>query len=360
MRTIPLAAAALLAAACASTNPPREYPRPTETNRPAATTTREARSGAASEDAASAAETARSSNGANGANGAGAAKPNATNRPPSVVEASADVVSSPVVARVAGEEIPVGELLAFWLHNRSIEVREMLEHLVSAELITLEARRLGVEVDPELVDLGLVRTRQEIEEQIRREDPTSNFNEFVEVRLGLDSERYESQLRREVERKLLGERVVRAFVMGQPHTELNVIVVRSKAEADAAMERIQAGEEFAVVARDVSLDPSAERGGRIPPVLRNGSVISELAFRTPVGKIGGPIEENQAWLIAQIVGRPEPVVGDWALIGEQVEESLREFPLEDPEYWQWKSEMRRSYQVDLTPFFELVGEPALR
>ncbi len=342
MRPILFAAAALLAAACASTNPSRDYQRPTETSTPAEAST----GAAASERRANADEPARRT-------------AEDRERASTPVEAAVDVVPAPVAARVAGEDVLVGELLAFWLHNRSVEVREMLEHLVSAKLILLESRRLGVEVDDDLIDLGLTRTRQEMEKQIRREDPSMSFREFVEVRLGLDAERYESQMRWEVERKLLGERVVRAFVLGQPRTELNVIVVRSKEDADAAMARLDAGEEFSALARELSLDPSARLGGRIPPVLRNGSSISELAFGTQVGRVGGPLEQDGSWLIAEVVARPEPLAGGWPEIREAVEDSLREHPLDDPEYWQWKSEMVRRYKVDLTPFFELVDEPAL-
>jgi hypothetical protein len=278
---------------------------------------------------------------------------------PGVIDGSADVIGSDVViARVAGEEIFAGELLAFWMHNRSDEVREMLEHLVSAKLIGLEARRLGIELSDDEVDLALLQSIQEIESEIRKQDPATSFREFVEVRLGLDSERYKSQLRWEVERKMLGERVVRSFMIGQERTELKVIVLRSKAEIEAAQARVEAGEGFEVVARELSVDPSSGFGGHIPPVLRNGTPLSALAFATPVGSIGGPLDMEGRWLILRVEARLDPVVGDWAAVGESVLASLRDQPLADAEYWQWKTEMRERYNRDLAPFFELVSEPS--
>ncbi|MCA8981471.1 MAG: peptidyl-prolyl cis-trans isomerase [Planctomycetes bacterium] len=339
-----LAACCLVACACVSNNPARDAERPkTAYQQPA-------------EPVTGRAEVAANERAPEQSKAAPAPVPDA----PRPVEASADVVDKDVViARVAGEEIYAGELLSFWMHNRSEEVREMLEHLVSAKLIGLEARRLDVELDEDEIDLGLLQSIQQIEEEIRKQDPTTSFREFVEVRLGLDSARYKQQLRWEVERKLLGERVVRAFVMGQERTELKVIVLRSKAEIEAARQRVEGGEDFAVVARELSIDPSSGFGGHIPPVLRNGTALSALAFATPPGALGGPLEMEGRWLLLEVESRLDPVVGDWAEVGDAVLASLRDEPLADAEYWQWKTEMRERYNRDLEPFFELISEPKL-
>ena len=47
--------------------------------------------------------------------------------------------------------------------------------------------------------------------------------------------------------------------------------------------------------------------------------------------------------------------GSWQDVGSAVEASLRDRPVEDPEYWQWKSAMLEVYEVDMTPFLELMG-----
>lgn len=339
-----LAACCLVACACVSSNPARDTERPKNALAQPADPGAPATKPLAGESAPTAVAPQPASD-------------PARTRP---VEAAADVIGSDVViARVAGEEIYAGELLSFWMHNRSDEVREMLEHLVSAKLIGLEARRLGIEVDDDEIELGLLQSIQEIEAEIRKQDPATSFREFVEVRLGLDSKRYKTQLRWEVERKLLGERVVRAFIMGQERTELKVIVLRSKAEIEAAEQRIEDGEDFEVVARELSIDPSSGFGGHIPPVLRNGTALSALAFATPPGARGGPLQMEGRWLLLEVDARLEPVVGDWDEVGEAVLASLRDAPLADAEYWQWKTEMRERYNRDLEPFFELVSEPTL-
>jgi len=350
MKHTTLVLCGLLSSACVSGNPARDADRPKHAYEQAAepqAKAKQAQAGAPAVDPAVAAGTRQG------------AAPGAA-----IVDASADVLGADtigddvVIARVAGEEIFAGELLAFWMHNRSDEVREMLEHLVSAKLIGLEARRLGIELDGEEVDLGLLQSIQEIESEIRKQDPATSFREFVEVRLGLDSARYTSQLRWEVERKMLGERVVRSFMLGQERTELKVIVLRSKSEVEAAQARIEAGEDFEVVARELSVDPSSGFGGHIPPVLRNGTPLSALAFATPVGAIGGPLDMEGRWLILEVESRLKPIVGDWDVVGESVLASLRDQPLADAEYWQWKTEMRERYNRDLAPFFELVSEPS--
>ena len=56
--------------------------------------------------------------------------------------------------------------------------------------------------------------------------------------------------------------------------------------------------------------------------------------------------------------RPAPVEGDWRAVGGRVEASLAGRGIEDPEYWQWKTAMLARYEVDMTPFLELVGQVA--
>ena len=41
-------------------------------------------------------------------------------------------------------------------------------------------------------------------------------------------------------------------------------------------------------------------------------------------------------------------------IGPEVEKSLADQKVEDPEFWQWKEAMTGRYDVDLRPFLDLV------
>lgn len=272
--------------------------------------------------------------------------------PPKVVER----VVTPIVARVDGEEIDVTELLASWMHADSQGVRDLLERIISSKIVEREAAELGIVLDEQLIRDELARTVAELERELQLSQPGMNLDEWISRGLGLDPEPYRERLREDVRRRLLAERIVRVFIYTQQWAEARVIVVEKRAEAEALVERLAAGEPFGRLANEASLDPTGKYGGRIPPILRNESAVARLAFSLEPGAVGGPILESGRWMILGLDALHEPLVGDWSELEGPIEASLAAQPIEDPEYWMWKVEMNRVHPVDLSPLLRLVGE----
>lgn len=260
-----------------------------------------------------------------------------------------------VVARVAGEPVTAAELLSVWLHRDSPAVRASLEELVLSRLVLAEARRLGVEVEPADVDAAYAEVRRRLEERVAEGGSGLDPERFVRERLGLDPARYFERLRGEARLDLLAERVVRAWLLSTERTEVRVIVVARRDDADVVQAALARGDDFATLADRHNAQGAAGKGGRIPPVVRGDAALARLAFSTPVGETGGPVSEGGQWLFLEVDARPEPLEGDWSEIGPAVLASLRERSIEDPEYWQWKSTMVERYEVDMGPFLDLMG-----
>lgn len=278
-------------------------------------------------------------------------------RPVTVAE---PVVVQPVVATVDGEEITAGELLAAWMHTDSQGVRDVLERMVSSRVVDAEAARLGIVLDPELVRDEFHKAVIELERELQLEQPGMTLEEWVARGLGLDPGPYLERLQDDVRRRLTAERVVRAYVYTQEWAEARVILTESEEEALAALERVTAGEPFARVAAEVSIDPTGRDGGRIPPILRNESALSRLAFGTEEGGVGGPILESGKWMVLRLDALHAPLQGSWSELQESIEASLLERPIEDPEYWMWKVEMNTRHPVDFAPLLDVVGEGPAR
>ena len=136
-----------------------------------------------------------------------------------------------------------------------------------------------------------------------------------------------------------------------------MIVLDDRKDLEEVQSAIASGRKFATLAAEFSIGESGQDGGRIPPVVRTNSALARLAFATPVGQVGGPIFEGGQYLLLFVESRPDPVRGPWPETGPEVESSLSQRAIEDPEYWQWKTEMLDRYEVDMTSFFGLVGEP---
>jgi hypothetical protein len=272
------------------------------------------------------------------------------------VPASALAPGDPVVARIGDEEITVSELLETWMMTDSNGVRDLLGTLATARLVRAEATRLGIRLEEELVDTEFAIQLGELERELRARQPGVSLDEWIEGGLGLESTRYRLAIREDIERRLYAERVVRHHILTHENADIAVIVLDGEAEAAAALERLAAGESFSDLARELSVDPSGERsGGRLPPIVRNDSSLSRLAFSTPAGEVGGPMREGPRWLLLLNLGVHPPIEPAWESAGPRVEESLLLRPIEQPEFLLWKAEMQARSPADFEPFFELVG-----
>lgn len=258
------------------------------------------------------------------------------------------------IAKVAGRDVDVSELLGLWLHQDSLQVLEHLDHIVLGRLVLAEAARLSVTIDPEVSDRAYKNAVDTIEKTISAKRPGLTLDRYVDEALGLDPVRYRDFLRDESLRGLLAERVVRAWILGSERSEVRVIAVKTEEDSRKVSEALAAGEAFEEVAKRLSADSSAKEGGRVPSVVRGDSPIARLAFQTEIGQVGGPQYEKGAWLFVKVEARPEPTTGDWKAVGPAVMKSLAEGPVVELEVSQWKPVMVERYGVDITPLMKLV------
>jgi hypothetical protein len=190
-------------------------------------------------------------------------------------------------------------------------------------------------------DFGVLATNAEVEAQMRiRMGLTDNVDRlrFAERfrleldRLGLHEEDYRRMVKAEVlERKVrdaLREQVADESVQAR----IEAITVLTEDEALEAIERIQAGEEFADVARDVSLDPGAEEtGGEFDFTPQGGfnPAYDDYVFSAEVGELSEPLEGpgGAGFYVVRVLEREtRPIEEDQkpALVNTAFEEWLEE------------------------------------
>ena len=263
-----------------------------------------------------------------------------------------------VLAYVAGEPLTTSAFLGRLLHRESRTVFDTIDRQVTSRLALMEAQRLGIKLDPALVDAAFAADSESMRTVLA--NAGYEVDRYLLEELGLDPGRYFELMRDEVVEQLMTERVMRAWLLSNARVTLRVIVTDDAEAMQAALLRLEAGEDFAAVAESVSVDPSGQDGGRLPPMVQSElSPMVRLAFRTTVGEVGGPVEQDGRQILLMPVQLDPALTGNWAAIGEQVEADLLATPSGDPEYWQWRSAMGRRYQVDLSPLLELAGEPLL-
>ena len=241
---------------------------------------------------------------------------------------------------------------------------DVLDELIDAELIRQEAARRGIVVTPEEVQLEIesqfgyqrnpptptptpitptvpititpTPTVPPMTEAQFRERYTNYVKEFTE-RTGLG----EAELRRIFEDSLLERKLRAAMAEEVPTTADQVharhILVKTEEEAREVLDRLKAGEDFAVLAKELSIDESTkDKGGDLGWFPRGQMVpeFEEAAFNTPVGEITGPISTTFGYHVIEILGHEERELEPYMLRSRQ-----------NKAFEEWLEEQRNSPKV---------------
>jgi peptidyl-prolyl cis-trans isomerase SurA len=94
-----------------------------------------------------------------------------------------------------------------------------------------------------------------------------------------------------------------------PEGASDAVVAERRARAETALARVRAGENFALVARELSDDPSRERGGEIGlrPPARLPDLFVEATKALPVGGVAtAPVRSGAGFHVLKVLERREP------------------------------------------------------
>ncbi len=107
----------------------------------------------------------------------------------------------------------------------------------------------------------------------------------------------------------------------KPETEVHArhILVATDADAQAALKRIKAGEDFAKVAKEVSKDPGSE-GGDLGWFTKDRMVpeFADAAFTLEPGQISDPVKSQFGWHIIKLEGKRQKSFPPFDEVKEQI------------------------------------------
>lgn len=210
---------------------------------------------------------------------------------------------------------------------------ELLSDLVRTALLEQSAEE---ELDFTVSDAEVEEQRELVVEQLGGQE---GFDAFVEEQ-GLTEEEVDLQLRQlalntgitERLQEQEGNEVTDAEVAEYyeqnaetqfgPTATVRHILVEDEAAAQAALDRLNGGEDFAAVAEDVSTDPgSAAQGGELGEISRGQTVpeFEEAAFSAPLNEPTAPVQTQFGFHILEVTARneePRPL--------SEVEDEIRE------------------------------------
>ena len=99
----------------------------------------------------------------------------------------------------------------------------------------------------------------------------------------------------------------------------------AKDRALAILKRVREGEDFAILAKEYSQDPTASKGGGLGYFERGqlAKPLEELAFTLKTGEIGGPVRTPSGWHIVKVEEIKDASIKTLPEVRDQIEETLR-------------------------------------
>lgn len=220
-----------------------------------------------------------------------------------------DPANQGLVARVNGVGIAQAaydRALARLLTNsnaadRSALERQVLDTLIEQELINQAAPTLGVVITDENVQAELANL-QSIAGNAEQWQQYLTLNGYTEQEMAA------------AQRDLLVTQGVRDALMSGysgavEQVNARHIVVRTQEEAETVMNRLEAGEGFATLAAEYSIDSTTrETGGNLDWFARSElfyANLEEIAFTLEIGQIAGPIATGLGYHVIQTLDKQQ-------------------------------------------------------
>lgn len=188
----------------------------------------------------------------------------------------------------------------------------VLTTLIRTEILRQAADDQGIEVTQDDIDeqRDLLVEQLGGQEQLDQLVEQANLSE-EELESNLRDQAIQAGLTAELSEEVSQQDVRTAFEEDPqnqygPTVEVRHILTETRAQARDAIDRIEGGEDFADVARDVSTDPgSAENGGDLGEVARGATVppFEEAAFGAEVGELVGPVQSDFGFHVIEVTDR---------------------------------------------------------
>lgn len=193
--------------------------------------------------------------------------------------------------------------------------RQVVERLVNEEILWFEAEKLNITVSDEEINQELDKLKQQAggEEQFKAQLEQRNYTEDRlkdQLRKNLLFQKLYPEVTKDAA-EVTDEQALKYYNENQslfqkPETRtVRHILVKDEATANQVKARLDAGEDFATVAKEVSQDPgSKDKGGDLGEVPTSGSgfvpEFEQAMNQLAVGQVSAPVKSSFGYHIIQV------------------------------------------------------------
>ena len=185
--------------------------------------------------------------------------------------------------------------------------RQVLDSMIEQVLIEQATAKEGVVISEEELE-------EVVQESIEEGGGQASFEEWLRTS-NLTYEEFKEELRFQLLALAIFERVTGSVPIAAEQVHARHILVQTEEEAQAILTRLQAGEDFAALARQLSQDQNTKEAGGDLGFFHRGQLISpeleEAAFALQPGQSSGVVRSQFGYHIVQVLekapDRPLPL-----------------------------------------------------
>ncbi|MBS4191994.1 peptidylprolyl isomerase [Bacillus sp. FJAT-49705] len=254
------------------------------------------------------------------------------------------------VASVNGEKITKDELYDQLVSQNG---PEMLDKLIMDEIIKQEAKKEKIDISQKEID-------KEMEKYAEQFGGEEAFKEILKSN-GVEYSQFEKDMEIFLAtKKLLEPRIKitddemktyfeenKASFAQEEQVQASHILVKDEKTANEVIKKINAGEDFAKLAKEYSTDASnSESGGELGYFGRGDMVeeFSNAAFSLPVGKISDPVKTEYGYHVIKVTDKKEAKEANYEESKEEVKAAIFETKISS-EYSTWLDEKHKEYEI---------------
>jgi len=175
--------------------------------------------------------------------------------------------------------------------------RQVLDSMIEQVLIAQAAAQEGVAISEEELETT-------IQESIEEGGGQARFEEWLRTS-NLTYEDFREEIRFQLLALAIFERVTSSIPTTAEQVHARHILVETEEEAQAILTRLQAGEDFAALAREQSQDENTKEAGGDLGFFPRGQLISpeveEAAFALPPGQVSGVVRSQFGYHVVQVL-----------------------------------------------------------
>jgi len=255
-----------------------------------------------------------------------------------------------------GEPVTYGDLARFLRARDALTFSRTLDGLVVDRITRAEADTKRVDVPLSLVERRTSTRYVAFEQRLRaatKEQTGAEIDPRLWLRrtLGLTPAQFRIYLRSQIEVELLQDRLIRYAQFRERSVDASIIVVETPAAAGAVLERLERGDPFPVVAKELSKHATAAAGGRIDHRLIAADFEDAAAARAVLsaaqGGVVGPFEaqaDGRAFFrIYRVDGTREAKNAPYSEQASGIEADLEKRPVSVREYVHWRRRMQETH-----------------